>query len=215
MSQANPHFAAYYRWLILTQHFDISIDADSILDVGCDDGFFLSQQRACLRVGVDLAPRVAPHAKLTIIRADGCWLPFQDAGFSVVVAFDVLEHIPDDSAFLASVTRVLAPGGRLWLSTPAKNWRLSPGFLMPRAMRSWGHQRVGYDPVELIKRLPAGYLARLMMWNSYCFCHAYLLLRLLWSVSPSLSRRGATLCFAVDRHLKGGDHIFLSVTREL
>ena len=215
MSTNNPHFAAYYRWLILTRHLGISIDADSILDVGCDDGFFLSQQQGCLCVGVDLAPRVAPHAKLSVIRADGCRLPFRNAVFSAVVAFDVLEHIQDDDTFLASITRVLAPGGRLWLSTPAKNWRLSPGFLMPRAMRSWGHQRVGYDPIELIKRLPSGYPARLTMWNSFWFRHAYLLLRLLWSVSPHLSRCGATLCFAIDRHLKGGDHIYLIITREL
>jgi SAM-dependent methyltransferase len=132
-----------------------------------------------------------------------------------VVTFDVLEHIPDDNAFLASMTRVLAPGGCLWLSTPAHNWRFFPGWLMPRAMRSWGHQRVGYVPDELIGRLPSGYSSCLKMWTSFCFRHAYLALRVLWSISPLGARLGARLCFAVDRHLRGpGDHIYLCVTRD-
>jgi hypothetical protein len=33
--------------------------------------------------------------------------------------FDVLEHIKDDSAFLASVRELLRPGGRIYLSVPA------------------------------------------------------------------------------------------------
>jgi SAM-dependent methyltransferase len=215
MARHNPHFAAYYRWLILTQYLKISIDADSILDVGCDDGFFLSQQHGCLRVGVDLAPHTASDARLTVVQADGCRLPFRDASFAIVVTFDVLEHIPDDNAFLASITRVLAPGGCLWLSTPANDWRFFPGWLMPRAMRSWGHQRVGYDPDELISRLPSGYSPCLKMWTSFCFRHAYLALRVLWPISPLGARLGARLCFAVDRHLRGpGDHIYLSVTRD-
>ncbi|MDQ3484380.1 MAG: class I SAM-dependent methyltransferase [Actinomycetota bacterium] len=52
-------------------------------------------------------------------------LPFADASFDVVSAFDVVEHCADDTAALAELARVLAPGGRLLLSVPAYAWAWS------------------------------------------------------------------------------------------
>lgn len=51
------------------------------------------------------------------VRAAGP-LPFCDAAFSTVCAFEVLEHIPDDEQTLAEIARVLAPGGALLFSVP-------------------------------------------------------------------------------------------------
>lgn len=45
-------------------------------------------------------------------------LPFPDAAFDAVVVVDMLEHVPDDRAFLADLGRVLRPGGRLVVNTP-------------------------------------------------------------------------------------------------
>jgi SAM-dependent methyltransferase len=36
--------------------------------------------------------------------------------------FDVLEHIPDDVAFLRATRRLVVPGGRLYLTVPAYQW---------------------------------------------------------------------------------------------
>jgi SAM-dependent methyltransferase len=49
---------------------------------------------------------------------------FEDAGFvergmPAAGAFDVVEHVADDVAFLQSIGRTLAPGGRLYLTVPA------------------------------------------------------------------------------------------------
>ena len=47
-------------------------------------------------------------------------LPFANASFDVVVAFEVIEHLENWRGFLAEVRRVLTPGGRLLVSTPNK-----------------------------------------------------------------------------------------------
>ena len=40
--QSNPHFAAHYRQLVLGRHLRTRIEADRVLDVGCDDGYVSS-----------------------------------------------------------------------------------------------------------------------------------------------------------------------------
>ena len=45
-------------------------------------------------------------------------LPFADDAFDVVVAGEVLEHVPHPDLMLAEIRRVLTPAGRLLLSTP-------------------------------------------------------------------------------------------------
>jgi len=215
MGQPNYHFAAHYRWLTI-QHLNVVIQGDVVLDVGCDDGYFLSQQVGKFKVGVDLRPRVRPNEDMSVVQADGCRLPFADASFATVFAFDVIEHIPDDNAFIASLTRVLASNGRLWLSTPSdKPWHSWLPWLARRAMRSWGHQRMGYDVDDLVGRFPSGYRVQAKLWNASSFRFLYPLVRVLWSLSPTLARLSARLCFEIDRRLPNGrDHIFLEITRD-
>lgn len=45
-------------------------------------------------------------------------LPFGDASFDFVAAFDVVEHVEDDQRVFAELTRVLRPGGVLVFSVP-------------------------------------------------------------------------------------------------
>ena len=52
-------------------------------------------------------------------------LPFGDATFDVVSAFDVVEHCADDARAVSELRRVLAPGGRMLLSVPAYQWAWS------------------------------------------------------------------------------------------
>lgn len=44
-----------------------------------------------------------------------------------MLSFQVIEHIIDDSLFLAEAARVLRPDGRLLLVTPDRQYRLLPG----------------------------------------------------------------------------------------
>jgi SAM-dependent methyltransferase len=45
--------------------------------------------------------------------------------YDVVAAFDVIEHIPDDSAALEGIARRLKPGGKLVMTVPAHQWMWS------------------------------------------------------------------------------------------
>src|SRR4051812_50121721 len=47
------------------------------------------------------------------VRADLLALPFPDASFDVVMASEVLEHIPADEMAMAEIARVVRPGGRV------------------------------------------------------------------------------------------------------
>jgi SAM-dependent methyltransferase len=95
-------------------------DASRILDVGSADGPSVGWLRNHgWRVGLDLDPRGLETGDVC---GSATELPFPDASFDVVAAFDVLEHCAPESAALAELHRVLAPGGRLLLSVPAYQW---------------------------------------------------------------------------------------------
>lgn len=49
---------------------------------------------------------------------DATRLPFPDGAFDVVVAAEILEHIPGDATAIAEITRVLRPGGRVAVTVP-------------------------------------------------------------------------------------------------
>ncbi|WP_330256812.1 class I SAM-dependent methyltransferase [Nocardia sp. NBC_00565] len=89
---------------------------------------------------LDAARRAAERAGLSgieYVRADVVDLPFADGEFDVVVSFAGLHCMPDPSAAIASLARVLAPGGRLIGSCVARgvNRRFD---LHIRAMRAMG-----------------------------------------------------------------------------
>ncbi len=109
--------------------------APAALDLGCGDGNHLPWlSRYAERVyGSDYnmvrlarARGLAPAA--TLFLADILDYPAQDAAFDLVFFHHVIEHIPDDAAALATVRRILKPGGLLVLGTPNEGswwWQLA------------------------------------------------------------------------------------------
>jgi 2-polyprenyl-6-hydroxyphenyl methylase / 3-demethylubiquinone-9 3-methyltransferase len=89
-------------------------------------------------------------------------LPFADGVFDVVVAADVLEHVPDLPAAVAELARVLAPGGRLVFDTINRTpWSWFTAVfglervlrMVPRGTHDW---RLFIRPAELDRLLEAG-----------------------------------------------------------
>jgi SAM-dependent methyltransferase len=121
------------------------------LDVGCAHGLYsldLARRGATL-VGCDLehpavvaaretAQGLGLDGKASFLVADGSALPVPDRQFDLVVCNCVLEHIANDTAALAAMTRSLRPGGLLYLTVDNAEHGLALGFLerLPEGLRS-------------------------------------------------------------------------------
>ncbi len=96
----------------------------TLLDVGSADGPSVGwMQGGHRRVTLDLFPGGLTPGEGVCGSATA--LPFADAVFDVVAAFDVVEHCDDEAQALAELARVLRPGGRMLLSVPAYQWAWS------------------------------------------------------------------------------------------
>jgi SAM-dependent methyltransferase len=110
---------------------------DRVLDLGCGFGrhAFEALRRGGQVVAVDrsaeeidqvrsmfhamrAAGEVPDGADGRAIRGDLLALPFPDASFDVVIASEVLEHIPADERAIGEMARVLRPGGRVAVTVP-------------------------------------------------------------------------------------------------
>jgi SAM-dependent methyltransferase len=95
-----------------------------LLDVGSADGPSVSWMRGDHeRFAIDLDPRGLTPGRG--VCASALALPFRDAAFDVVGAFDVIEHCEPEGRAIGELARVLAPGGRLLASVPAYQWAWS------------------------------------------------------------------------------------------
>lgn len=106
-----------------------------LLDVGAYCGYFLevARERGFLAEGLELSRWAAEHA-----RAQGFTVhcetlehrALSGARYDVLTMWDVIEHLPDPREELAAAHRLVAPGGRLFLST------IDTGSLVARLLGS-------------------------------------------------------------------------------
>jgi SAM-dependent methyltransferase len=101
-----------------------------VLDLGCGDGAIAAAFAGAggRVVAMDLDPwrvdntrRLAddqPGARLDVVSADGHRLPFARDAFDLVILSDLIEHVKDPGRVMEEVTRVLAPGGAVYVSVP-------------------------------------------------------------------------------------------------
>ncbi|MBZ0273381.1 methyltransferase domain-containing protein [bacterium] len=117
-----------------------------LLDIGCNQGMHAiwAAKRMDEVVAFDQDRRVLEVAafnsrweglrNVTLLRLSAeKSLPFADASFDVVLAFDVIEHLENRRAFLGEIRRLLKPGGTLLLSAPNadtqyKRWKKEAGL---------------------------------------------------------------------------------------
>jgi SAM-dependent methyltransferase len=72
---------------------------------------------AALEYGAEGA-RVAAERGIPTVRGDATRLPFAPASLDLVVAYDVLEHIPDDATAAKQIFELLRPGGMFLVAVP-------------------------------------------------------------------------------------------------
>jgi ubiquinone/menaquinone biosynthesis C-methylase UbiE len=97
-----------------------------VLDLGSGGGEFTAAIAAAgaqvigaevAETAILAAQRTYPDGDFRLVPFDG-ELPFDDAAFELVWASEVIEHVADTHKWLTEVRRVLAPGGRLLITTP-------------------------------------------------------------------------------------------------
>jgi SAM-dependent methyltransferase len=128
----NP--SGQYAYIYLTnyiktlaeRHFATPFNQVTILDWGCGKGHVSKLLR-------DLAPARLESCDIQLDKDDSAFgqqtpilerfqipvtplthssqLPYPDSSFDIVVSFGVLEHVSNDAASIAEITRILKPGG--------------------------------------------------------------------------------------------------------
>jgi SAM-dependent methyltransferase len=131
--------------------------------------------------GIEVSSRAIEHARqlgFDVFEGELQKAKYPAAHFDVVVASEILEHVPDPSLLAEEIRRVLRPGGMLWATTPnvhsllgrllKQNWSAvcPPEHLqlfsragIAKMLRSAGFRSIwtcteGLNPYELRQALP-------------------------------------------------------------
>lgn len=84
------------------------------------EGAAFDISRPCVRYAERLLERNGLAERASVAEADARSLPVPDAAFSLVVATEVIEHVPDPSTLVNELHRVLTPEGVLIASVPVE-----------------------------------------------------------------------------------------------
>lgn len=208
-------FGTYYRFLIL-QKLNISLEGDSILDVGCHDGFLLSHVKAAEKIGIDLQP-LKNCPDIQYIQDNFLFYDFKRKRFDKIFSFDVLEHVQDDELFLKKVVELLDENGTAILSTPSDKISIFPSLFQSYVDKKWGHvYRRGYNKSKILQLLHpfegTNFInVEFIEWNCPVFRFIYLPLNLTWKVFPRLAKIFFHLFMQIDSILKKGQSGFLFI----
>ena len=117
-----PLLSAGVRYAMLRRFLDLHPD-DIVLDLGCGSGRFgvWCLQSGAQVIGIDTGTFFAAEARagLDLVVGELRQLPFADGSITKAYAIDVLEHLSEEGllARLREVSRILAPGGALFIYT--------------------------------------------------------------------------------------------------
>jgi ubiquinone/menaquinone biosynthesis C-methylase UbiE len=96
-----------------------------VVDIACGTGYGTRAMKvagARSAVGFDISQEAVDHARqcygVDARVGDALAIPLPDASVDVVVSFETIEHVTDPGRFLDECRRIIAPGGRIIISTP-------------------------------------------------------------------------------------------------
>lgn len=171
----------------------------AVFDIGGGNGFVT---RALVHAGlpavvVEPGPSGARNAQSRGLDPVIC-STLDDAGFAegslpAAGLFDVLEHIKDDAGVLRQLARLIAPGGRLYLTVPAYQWLWSNEDVISGHHRRYTRRRLS----DLVHA--AGFTVE---FATYFFWPLPLPILLLRAIPARLGRRPTIDLDAIRRELK-------------
>lgn len=119
-------FVARHRLIeaILCSLYGEKDNERTILDIGCGTGAMSARLQKWGRVvSADFSPLALEFSRRrglrNLVTADAMKMPFAEESFDLLIAMDMLEHLPDDVAALKEFHRVLKPQGRIIVTVPA------------------------------------------------------------------------------------------------
>ncbi|WP_416148512.1 class I SAM-dependent methyltransferase [Salipaludibacillus sp. HK11] len=127
------HLARYY--------FAFPYAKGKVLDIACGTGYGTKMIAKAKKrdissiLGVDIDKETVDYAHkhyyhplLSFLQGDALDSNLKNkiGTFNTILSFETIEHVPDDKEFLMKVYELLAPGGKLILSTPFGEGRGEP-----------------------------------------------------------------------------------------
>jgi ubiquinone/menaquinone biosynthesis C-methylase UbiE len=138
---------------LLLQIYD---EGRKILDVGGYDGALAKcfmELTGIIPIIVDLDETGLWKSKrrgLTVVKGSALNLPIEGNSMDLVIALDLIEHLPNPQIGLNEIGRILRPDGKFLITTPIKDrhWDLSPKEMLG-LHKNWGHIAPGFSGKEL------------------------------------------------------------------
>lgn len=101
--------------------------SERALDLGCGDGRLTVELEASALTAADVSAVALARAQRRLAQRDADFvelepdapLPLPDSTFDLVLCIETIEHVRDVQLLLSEARRVLRPGGRLAVTTPA------------------------------------------------------------------------------------------------
>ncbi len=94
-----------------------------LLDIGCSLGYFVeaANARGWAASGIEISPYASGEARelgLDVVTGVIEDAGYEDSSFDCITMWDVLEHVPDPTAHMLGVRRILADDGVVVIGTP-------------------------------------------------------------------------------------------------
>ncbi len=145
----SEHDNRYFRRLLSVMETVIDGDHPRVLEIGSGSGralqVFLESRRGASAAALELSSASlqragAANAALQPVAGSALAIPFLDESFDAVVAFEVIEHLPDVARTFDEMLRVLKRPGHIVIGLPnhASLWTPVEDRLRGRSRRAFG-----------------------------------------------------------------------------
>lgn len=151
--QQASHSTTYFNRLLGVMDAVLTQPHLSVLEIGAGSATamhaFLARRPGARAVAMELSPasilasQKGGSASLRSVAGSGLQLPFRDRSLDAVVAFEVIEHLPDVAAALDEMLRVVRRPGYIIIGLPnhASLWTPFEDRLRRRDRRAFGVER--------------------------------------------------------------------------